>query len=53
MNRPFRRRKRCTSRSCALAATTSLTPCKVSMRKLPMSALRSRSTATRFSSRRR
>ena len=44
------RPNRSASRSWALDATTVRTPCSVSMRKLPMSALRSRSCITRPSS---
>ena len=45
-------RKRPRSRSCAFEVTTSVEACSVSIRKLPMSALRCRRSATRASSRR-
>ena len=51
MNAAFRSRKRPTSRSCAFDVTTSFTDWSVSMRKLPMSALRWRSFPISTSSR--
>ena len=53
MKRSFRRVKRPRSRACAFEVTTSVEACSVSMRKLPMSALRCLRSATRPSSRAR
>ena len=51
MNASLRARNRLASRSCALNPTITFIPSSISMRKLPTSALRSRTPATAVSRR--